>query len=373
MRAIGIILAGGKHENLHELTNDRAVAAMPIAGSYRTIDFSLSNMTHSGIQKVAVITQYNSRSLMKHLSSSKWWDFGRKQGGLFLFTPYRTYDKSQWYRGSADAIYQNIDFLKNSHEPYAIISSGNIICKMDFNDLLTYHVNKKADITVVCKDMSSKKDDLTRFCVVKLDEDNRIAELEEKPLEPEGHMVSTGVYIIRRRLLIELLEEIADDERYDLISDLIIRYRKKKKIYAYLHKEYYGCINSISSYFDNNMNFLIKEWGDYFFRQDPYIVSKVQDEPPAKYNYGAKVHNSLVSAGCIINGKIDKSILFPKVFIGENSVIQNAILMDGAYIGNNCSIKNCIVDTSAIIADNAVFMGDRGKIKIVVKSKTNNM
>lgn len=111
MRAIGIILAGGKNEKLHELTNHRALAAMPIAGSYRTIDFALSNMTNSDIKKVAVITQYNSRSLMKHLSSSKWWDFGRKQGGLFVFTPYRTHDKSLWYRGTADAIYQNIDFF----------------------------------------------------------------------------------------------------------------------------------------------------------------------------------------------------------------------------------------------------------------------
>lgn len=373
MRAIGIILAGGKNEKLHELTNHRALAAMPIAGSYRTIDFALSNMTNSDIKKVAVITQYNSRSLMKHLSSSKWWDFGRKQGGLFVFTPYRTHDKSLWYRGTADAIYQNIDFLKNSHEPYAIISSGNIICKMDFNKILAYHVGKKADITVVCKDQSRCDDDIRKYGVVQLDENNRIMEFEEKPLEPNGKIISTGVYIIRRRLLIELLEEIAHDERYDLVHDLISRYRKKKKIYAYLHESYFSCINSLEAYHDSNMNFLTKNNRNYFFRQDPYVVSKVQDEPPAKYNYGAIVHDSLVSAGCIINGKVEKSILFPKVFIGENSVIQNTILLDGAYVGNNCSIKNCIVDTGAIIKDNSLVKGEKGKIKIVVKRKTKDM
>ena len=149
MRAVGIILAGGNNQKMRELSNKRAIAAMPVAGSYRSIDFSLSNMTNSGIQKVAVLTQYNSRSLNEHLSSSKWWDFGRKQGGLFVFTPTITVGNNFWFRGTADAIAQNLDFLKRSHEPYVVIASGDCVYKLDYNKVLEYHIEKKADITVV--------------------------------------------------------------------------------------------------------------------------------------------------------------------------------------------------------------------------------
>ena len=147
MRAVGIILAGGNNHRMRELSQKRAIAAMPIAGGFRAIDFALSNMTNSSIQKVAVLTQYNARSLNEHLSSSKWWDFGRKQGGLFVFTPTTTADNSFWYRGTADAIAQNLDFLKKCHEPYVIIASGDGVYKLDYNKVLEYHIEKKADIS----------------------------------------------------------------------------------------------------------------------------------------------------------------------------------------------------------------------------------
>ena len=158
MKAIGIILAGGNNRAMRELSNKRAIAAMPIAGSYRAIDFALSNMTNSRIQKVAVITQYNARSLNEHLSSSKWWDFGRKQGGLFVFTPTITAESSNWYRGTADSLYQNIHFLKQSHEPYVVIASGDGVYKLDYNKVLQYHIEKKADITVVVKKLEDRSD-----------------------------------------------------------------------------------------------------------------------------------------------------------------------------------------------------------------------
>ena len=162
MRAVGIILAGGNSNKMRELTHKRAVAAMPIAGSYRAIDFALSNMSNSHIQKVAVLTQYNARSLNEHLNSSKWWDFGRKQGGLYVFTPTITAENGYWYRGTADAIYQNMDFLKKSHEPYVVIASGDAVYKMDYSKVLQYHIDKKADVTVVCKEMDPS-DDVSRF------------------------------------------------------------------------------------------------------------------------------------------------------------------------------------------------------------------
>ena len=169
MKAIGIILAGGNNKLMKDLSKKRAIAAMPVAGSYRAIDFALSNMSNYRINKVAVITQYNARSLNEHLSSSKWWDFGRKQGGLYLFTPTVTAENSDWYRGTADAMYQNIDFLKNRHEPYVIISSGDCVYKMDYNDLLEFHIAKKADITIACKDMPADAD-VSRFGVVRMNE-----------------------------------------------------------------------------------------------------------------------------------------------------------------------------------------------------------
>ena len=150
MKALGIILAGGNSSRMQQLTEKRAIAAMPVGGSYRCIDFVLSNMTNSHIQTVAVLSQYNARSLNEHLNSSKWWNFGRKQGGLFLFTPTVTTNNSWWYRGTADAIWQNIDFLKKRHEPYVIIASGDCVYKLDFNKVLDYHIQKQADITVVC-------------------------------------------------------------------------------------------------------------------------------------------------------------------------------------------------------------------------------
>ena len=204
MRAVGIILAGGNSNKMRELTHKRAVAAMPIAGSYRAIDFALSNMSNSHIQKVAVLTQYNARSLNEHLNSSKWWDFGRKQGGLFVFTPTITADNGYWYRGTADAIYQNLDFLKKCHEPYVIITSGDAVYKLDYNKILEYHIQKRADITVVCKEMP-EGEDLSRFGQVKADDDGRIRGYEEKPMIETSRNVSCGIYVIRRRQLIDCL------------------------------------------------------------------------------------------------------------------------------------------------------------------------
>ena len=207
MKAIGIILAGGNNKLMKDLSKKRAIAAMPVAGSYRAIDFALSNMSNSRINKVAVITQYNARSLNEHLSSSKWWDFGRKQGGLFVFTPTITADSSYWYRGTADSLYQNLNYLKTSHEPYVVIASGDGIYKMDYNKVLEYHIEKKADITMVVKKMTDRSE-INRFGLVTMTEEGRITDIDEKPLETNLSTVSTGIYVIRRRLLIELKRQL---------------------------------------------------------------------------------------------------------------------------------------------------------------------
>ena len=366
MRAIGIILAGGNNYRMQELSQRRAIAAMPVAGCYRSIDFVLSNMTNSHIQKVAVFTQYNSRSLNEHLSSSKWWDFGRKQGGLFVFTPSITADNGYWYRGTADSIYQNLKFLKNSHEPYVVIASGDGIYKLDYNKVLEYHIEKKADITVVVKDFPESAD-VSRFGLVKMNEDSRIVEFEEKPIVSTSHTVSTGIYVIRRRLLIELIEKCAAEDRYDIVNDILIRYKNLKRIYGYKINTYWSNIASVEAYFKTNMDFLKPSIRDYFFKQYPDVYSKVDDFPPAKYNPGAVVKNSIVSSGCIINGTVENSVLFKKAYVGNNCTIKNSIILNDVYIGDNTYIENCIVESRDTIRANTTHIGSNGEIKIVVE------
>ena len=365
MRAIGIILAGGNNHRMKELSRKRAIAAMPIAGSYRSIDFALSNMSNSNIKKVAVFTQYNARSLSEHLSSSKWWDFGRKQGGLSIFTPAVTADNSTWYRGTSDSIYQNISYLKNSHEPYVVIASGDCVYKMDYNKVLEYHIQKKADITVVCKEMG-KEVSVERYGTLKMNEESRIEEFEEKPVVAKTSTISCGIYVIRRRLLIEMIERCAMEDRYDFVKDVLIRYKDQKRIFGYKIKEYWKNIASVEDYFDTNMDFLKPEIRDYFFKTHPDISSKVDDLPPAKYNYGASVRNSLISSGCIVNGEVENSVIFKKSFIGNNCVIKNSIILNDVYIGDNTYIENCIVESRDTIKANSYHKGE-DKIKIVVE------
>jgi len=366
VRAIGIILAGGNNKKMGELSQKRAISALPVAGSYRGIDFSLSNMTNSQVKKVAVVTQYNSLSLNEHLNSSKWWNFGRKQGGLYVFTPSITPNNTNWYRGTADSIYQNIKFLKDSHEPYVVIASGDGVYKLDYGDVLEYHIAKKADITMVCKRMPAGTD-LTRFGLVKLAEDDRVVDIDEKPMVAMSDIVSCGVYVIRRRLLIELLEQCAEEERYDFVRDILIRYKNMKKIYAYELTTYWSCINSVSSYYAANMDFLKPAVRDYFFHQYPDVYSRVDDNPPAKYNPGSHVRNSLISSGCIINGTIENSILFKQAYIGNNCVIKNSIILNDVYIGDNTVIENCIVESHDTIKANMTYIGSPENIRVVVE------
>ena len=367
MRAIGIILAGGNSSRMGELSAKRAVAAMPIVGSYRAIDFTLSNMTNSHIQKVAVYTQYNSRSLNEHLNSSKWWDFGRKQGGLYLFTPTITATNSYWYKGTADALYQNISFLKSAHEPYVVIASGDAVYKLDYNKVLEEHIATGADITVVCKDIQPGEDDINRFGVVKLADDNRVISFEEKPIVAETNTASIGVYVVRRRQLIELLEACAAEGRSDFVNDILVRYKNVKKIYAYKLDSYWRNIGTIDSYFKTNMDFLKKDIRDYFFRQHPDVYSKVEDLPPAKYNGDAAVSNSLIASGSIINGTVEDSVLFKKVYIGNNCVIKNSIILNDVHIGDNCYIENCIVESRDTLRANTVHTGAPNEIKVIVE------
>ncbi len=367
-RALGIILAGGNSRRMRELTRKRAIAAMPVAGSYRAIDFALSSMVGSRISKVAVITQYNSRSLNEHLNSPKCWDLGGNQGGLCVFNPTIPAANRDWYRGTADALAQNLNFLRDSHEAYVVIAAGDGIYQLDFNKVLDYHIAKDADITVVCKDMPATED-ITRFGVVETNEAGRIINFEEKPVLSSYRTISCGIYVIRRRLLIQLLEQCVEMDWYDFVRDVLMRQKNSRPIYAYPMEDYWASISTVDAYYACNMDFLKTEVRESFFCGYPEILTKVEDNPPAKYNPGAQVSGSLIANGAIIHGMVDQSVIFKNVYIGSGCVIRNSLILNGAYVEDGCVLENCIVEARNRVPSRSVYRGEGEQIQIVTGLK----
>jgi glucose-1-phosphate adenylyltransferase len=365
MKAVGIILAGGKGSTLGVLTQHRNLAAMPLGGSYRAIDFMLSSLSNSGIKKVAIMAQNNTRSLTDHLSSSKWWDLGRKKTGLFLFSPHMNSSDTFNFKGTADAIGQNIDFLKRSNEPYVVIVSGEHVAKIDFTKVIKYHEQKNADITVLYKDFGNQ--DLHEYGVIGLDDDGRMIDFEEKPFDPQYTTASIGCYVVGRELLIHLLEELEKEGRYDIVNDIIIRYRRKLNIYGYHYEGYWKTLKNVEEFYCINMDFLNPDVRKPLFNEYPPILTKEKDEPPSKYNENAHVSNSIVTGGDIINATVENSILFRKVFVGEGSYIRNSIVMEGVTIGRGVVVENAIIDKQAYISDGQRIIGTPDKITVVAK------
>ena len=233
--------------------------------------------------------------------------------------------------------------------------------------MLEYHIRKNSDITVVCKDLP-EEDDISRFGVVRVNEDSRITEFEEKPLSAESRKISCGIYIIRRRLLIELLEKCIADDRYDFVNDILIKYRNHKRIYAYNMEGYWNNISSIESYYRTNMDFLKEDVRTFFLAQEPHILSRENDFPSAKFNRGCNIKNSLISSGCILNGAVESSLLFRRVFVGSNTVIRNSIILGDVYIDDNCTIENCIVEARSTITAGTVLQGQPDHIEFVART-----
>ncbi|MCL2406713.1 MAG: glucose-1-phosphate adenylyltransferase subunit GlgD [Defluviitaleaceae bacterium] len=367
MKAIGIVLTGGNNERLGDLTSVRAASALPMGSCYRVIDFPISNMANSGINKIAVITQYNSRSLHDHLSSEKWWDLGRKHGGLFVFTPFQSNDNNLWYRGTADSIYQNIAFLKRSKEELVVIASGNCVYKMDFKKLIEHHMEKGADITIAAKNIAGTDINPCEFGVLTLDENGIVADFEEKPFETESRIISMGIYVISRLLLIELLEKAIADDRFELVTGILIHYRKKYRMSAFMFDGYWSAINSVDAYYNTNMDFLRHDVRKTLVHTFPHIESKPKDEPPAKFNHHSESRNCLVGSGTILNGKVVNSVIFRKVFTWENSYINNSIIMEGCQIASGCVVEHAILDKDVMVTAGRHVCGTPGKPVIVRK------
>ncbi|MFV0440411.1 MAG: glucose-1-phosphate adenylyltransferase subunit GlgD [Lachnospirales bacterium] len=369
MHACGIILAGGSNNKLGSLIKTRTNSAMPVACSYRAIDFALSNMSNSGINKIAVVTQYNSRSLNDHINSSKWWNIGRKNSGIFVFTPYATDHNQPWYRGTADSIYQNLNFLERSHNKYVVIVNGDGIYKMDYNDIINSHINNNADITVAVKEFQEDEVDATKYGNVIVDENNNILEFEEKPLEKISNTLSIGVYVMERELLIDLVKTVVSEGRFDFVNDIVLRYRRHMKLSAYKFNDYWMALNSVNSYFEISKLFLNNDFRDSMFNTFPYIMTKNKDVPPAKYNYKATVKNSLIGNGCIIDGHVEGSTLFRSVKIGENAIVKNCIIMEGSVVGEDCHLEYVIIDKNVKISNFTKYIGSEDDIKILDKNR----
>ena len=367
MKALGIILAGGTSERMKVLARKRAIAAMPIAGAYRSVDFALSNMSNSGINTVAVITQYSSRSLNAHLSSPSWWGFGRKQGGLFLLNPTITQENSNWYRGTADALIQNLEFLRERHEPYVIIAAGDGVYKIDFNKVLDAHMEKEAEFTVVCRRVQ-EGDETSRFGVVEFDESGRITSWREKSEQADGPYISCGIYVARRRHLIRVLEECRREEKFNLVPDVLMKGVDSRRIMAYEHEGYWKNIASVNDYFSCNMDFLDPQLRRSFFYEYPKIMTRVDDNPPAKFNEDAKVKDSLLAAGSIVSGRVEHSVVFKKVFVGANSVVKNCILLDDVYVDEGVMLENCIVEKRVKIEPGTIIRGRGKEPRIITES-----
>ena len=369
MRAIGIILAGGNSNRLKELSAKRAVGAMPIAGSYRAIDFALSNMSNSHIQRVAVLTQYNAWSLNEHLSSSKWWDFGRKQGGLYVFTPSITSDNGFWYRGTADAISQNIDFVDMFAPEYVLILSGDHIYKMNYDNMLDYHKETGADATIAVIEVPMKE--ASRFGIMNTDDEGRIVEFEEKPENPKSNLASMGIYIFNWKLLRKML--LADmknqDSNHDFGKDIIpTMLNDGRKLYAYKFKGYWKDVGTIDSLWEANMD-LINSKNELDLNDDSWkIYTEDTTVLPQYVGPTAEIERAFINQGCVINGKVKNSVLFTGARVGEGAQIIDSVLMPGVEVEEGAVVTRALVADGVKIGKNAVVgSADSEHIELVSK------
>ncbi len=368
MKAIGIILATRTSRGLETLAAHRAPASIPVAGSFRALDFPISSMSNSGIKKIGIITQSNTKSIFDHLRSGKWWNIGRKKEGLFVLAPSMTDHGSSFYRGTADALYQNLDFLKKSFEEYVVITNADCIYKVNFNDIIKRHASTGADVTIAVQ-KNTRGLDMCELGNVVVGEDGRLLAFEDQPIEPVSDTFFAEIYVFSRKHLIELLERLNNENRFRLREDLVVRYRNHLNIMCYELDSYWSSIATTEMFYKTNMDFLNDEIRTAMFREGARVFTKPKDLPPVKYNFSSTVKNSIVGRGSIVDGSILNSVVFRDVKVGAYSTIRNSIVMESTIIGNNVHLENVIVDKGCIIENDVVLIGDPKNIKVIGKGK----
>lgn len=370
-RAMGIILTGGKNSRLKELSLERSIAAVPFGGKYRAIDFVMSNFVNSGIVNIGILTQYNFRSLVDHLGSGKEWDLDRKNEGLFIFPPYLSELGTGWYKGTADAMYNNITFLQRSDEPYVVITQGHAIYNMDYTPMIDAHIESGADITIACHNLGGFSVAEQRMLgMVEADATGRITDLLEKPLNPKSDMCSMGIYVIRRQLLIELLQDCAAHGHTEFVNDVLIKNVQNMHFHAFRFDGYWRPMSSIQLFYRANMELLDPKVRAELLMGRRRIFTKVKDETPAKYNDEAIVSNSIVADGCIIEGTVENSVLFRGVKVMKGAVIRDSIVMQGSVVSDGVSLTHAILDKDVVITSGKQLQGDSEWPLIVGKNVT---
>lgn len=374
---IALLLAGGQGSRLGALTRDLAKPAVPFGGKYRIIDFSLSNCTASNIDTVGVLTQYKPFMLHEHVGIGTPWDLAVEGGGVSILPPFTRESGGSWYKGTANAIYQNGDFIDHYNPDYVLIISGDHIYEMDYSKMLAFHKSKAADATIAV--MEVPWEEASRFGIMKTAEDGRITEFFEKPKEPVSNLASMGIYIFNWKLLKDFLAKDEKDERSsnDFGKDVIPAIlRSGKGLFAYKFKGYWKDVGTLDSYYDAHMDLLGSDPVFDICSHEKTLLSKSPVMPPHYIGDRASIHNSIVTDGCVIEGTVENSILSAGARIGVGATVKNSILLPGARVADNAFVgrailgEGCLIESGCKIGLCCEDCVNEGPITVVANGET---
>ena len=351
---IAMLLAGGQGSRLGVLTSKVAKPAVAFGGKYRIIDFPLSNCINSGIDTVCVLTQYQPLRLNTHIGIGIPWDLDRNVGGVTVLPPYEKSTSSEWYTGTANAIYQNMNYMEMYNPDYVLILSGDHIYKMDYEVMLDFHKENHADVTIAT--MPVPLEEASRFGIVITDEENRIQEFEEKPAQPRSNLASMGIYIFSWPVLKEALKALSEQPACDFGKHIIpYCHEKKQRLFAYEYNGYWKDVGTLGSYWEANMELIdiIPEFNLYEEYWKIYTNSGIL--PPHYISDQSAVEKSIIGNGCDIYGEVHSSVISSGVTIGKGSVVRDSIIMKDAVIGDHCVIDKAIIAENVQIGDNVTL------------------
>lgn len=353
---MGIILTS--NDKIPPITDIRANSALPIAGRYRIIDFVLSNMANAGIVNIGVATESNYSSLMDHIKSGKPWDLDRKNQGLNILPPSLEKVTYGAIKGNIDMLAGISDFIQRSHQTYVILSLGNTIYSCDFDDVIKKHVENQADITVMYKDMQGcDESELSRFTLLEFDEDKRVIDMEVEPYYPKTRNASMEVYVLEKALLESIVDECSARGDRDFVKDAVIKKMHGLRVFGYEHKGYMDKIDSLKSYYRNNMNFLNADIRKELFNPANPIYTKTKDQTPTKYGDECVVKRSFISDGCFIEGEVENCILARGVKIAKGAVVKNSIIMQDSIIEEGVGLDHVVFDKEVHITKGRKLIG----------------
>lgn len=346
-----MIMAGGEGTRLSVLSEKRAKPSVPFAGKFRIIDFTLSNCVHSGIFDVAVLTQYRPHSLNEHIGIGRPWDLDRTRGGVRLFQPYQGRQDQHWYLGTADAVYQNLNFVRNHRADIVVVLSGDHIYKMDYSKMIEEHIRKRADVTVAVMDVPLEE--TYRFGIMSVDDENQIVEFSEKPKDRDkGTLASMGVYIFSTDTLLKRLSEGSDDNpRIDFGKHVIPACidGQQDKVYAYHFDGYWVDVGTIQSYWETSLELLEPNYGLDLYDTSWLIQTRSEERPPVKIGPQARINRSMLCNGAVIRGRVERSVLSPGVYVSPGAVVRDSVIMNDSWVGPGVVLDKVIVDKEVII------------------------